>query len=277
MNQTLATPSQGPVGADALEGEGQIGGLLPEADPPVARLGAFRGGVPVQFAEPNRFVGVAVGDHKVANVLRSAEVDDARVHAAVGRARPEAVALCRHHVEVRGGAGVVHPLEEEQVGEVAATDCGAVEVDGGGERAGDDDGLGVGGANCGRPSLEQICIGLGVGGVYAPFGIDIRFVPDLIVADSAAIAFGDRGGEIGVVLEIVGRAVGARRRCPVRGSRPAGWRGARSVRCRTVRPAATMWSYFSQAERAGSLRRSSKSPLAWISIVLPGKLLAPAR
>ena len=54
-----------------------------------------------------------------------------------------------------------------------------------------------------------------------PLRVDVRFVPDLIVADLPAVAGGDRAGEIGEVAVVVGRRVSSH----LVGSGPApGWR-----------------------------------------------------
>ncbi len=55
--------------------------------------------------------------------------------------------------------------------------------------------------------LQQLDILFRTDAVRTPFGVDVRLIPDLVVADASAVAFGDGGHEVGEVLEIVRRRV----------------------------------------------------------------------
>ncbi len=135
-----------------------------------------------------------------------AVVDDRGPQALVGGPRPQAIALGRHDVEAAAGPGGVHALQEDEVIEVAA-------VVGHRRRqcAGQDDGRRVYGLDAVVGQAQQAREGLRVDVLQTPLLVAVGLIPDLIVADAAAVAPGHGGGKVGEVVEVVGRGVVAQR------------------------------------------------------------------
>jgi hypothetical protein len=107
----------------------------------------------------------------------------------VGGAAVETVALHGHDVEIGRGAGVVKPLQKEQVVEAVArrrvAGCKLI-VEASAPRI--TTAFGVGGAQRGGAGLEQLDVRFRVDRCAAPLRVDVRLVPQLIVLDAPAIA-----------------------------------------------------------------------------------------
>ncbi len=156
---------------------------------------------------------VAVGNHDVTDVDVAREGDRRRTHPAVGGAAVEAIRLHRHNIKARARPGVVHALQEDEVVQVAPGQRHRTR-----QRAANNHDLRVNRLERVIGAAQQAGVGFRVHVLVAPFRVDVRLVPHLIVADAPPVAFGYCDGEIDVILHVVGRGFLADVRvgvCPV--------------------------------------------------------------
>ncbi len=170
-----------PVLLDTLIGQGRVARLFLQRNLAVrARIrymGIIGDGVGVHLPDPDRLMGISVGDHDVPDVGRPREVDVQRTLAAVSGPRPEHVIVDRQDIETASGTGIVHPLEKDQIVHAPSAARTGVEGHRGCEGTADDHRIGVGFLGSPIPFAQQLCIGLGVNRTLAPLRIDVGLVP----------------------------------------------------------------------------------------------------
>ena len=148
--------------------------------------------IPSEADGPDGCLAVPGGDHDLPNPGCAAEVERVDAATCVPGPGSETERLDENGIEVGGGAGGVEALEEE-----ALVDGGVAPVLGGGERGGEDDGVGVGGPHGAGGLLQEPSIANGIDQAVSPVGGNVGLIPNLIEADCVLVAAGKGGGESG--------------------------------------------------------------------------------
>ena len=162
--------------------------------------------------------------------------------------------------------GIVHALQEHEFAHSQTRAWATIERDRRRKRAADNDGVGIGLLDPVIARAQKACIRLRIYWLFAPLGVDVGLIPQLIVAQAPGVSGRYGVDEIAPVIVIVRWSVGAPNITVVRRVQAGGLLKRARISTSYSLAKATMWSYFSHAERLGSWRRSSKSPLPWISM-----------